>query len=174
MIQKAINHIGAAVSTPSERDPTLPWAKAQLTPDAREKLKRVIAKRGLCGLANDTKWDEFLAEMRPRAKGQQCWRFSWRCKSVTGFMQKEWEQEWFYHLPFPFMGVEWLDVFFVEEIRDQRVPSRVDVIDHSPWLEEMLKRVGLDYRKGQCMVRIFGYSPRDLELFDVENATGGR
>ena len=140
---------------------SVPTAKSASSPDDRAKLRRVIAERGLCGLANDTKWDEFILAMRRR----ETWTPRYRCKCVDGPVSS-WDGEWFYHLPFPLISVEWLDITFLEETREHRLPPRIHVTDHSPWLEELLLQVGLDYQKGRTMIRIFGYSPKSLEAFD--------
>lgn len=161
------------MTRPSDLDPTLPWSKAARSPDERDKIKAVIARLGLCGLANDTKWDEFLAAMRPKAAGRQSWRFSYRYKCVDG-PPRPWDVEWFFHLPFPMISVEWMDVAFLQETVDDHIPKRTTVVDHSPWLLEALQTIGLDYRKGELMVRIFGYSPRDMEGFDLEEYPPGR
>jgi hypothetical protein len=42
----------------------LPNAKSAPTPDRREEVQRTVARRSLAGLANDTKWDEFITGMR--------------------------------------------------------------------------------------------------------------
>jgi hypothetical protein len=117
--------------------------------------------RGLCGLANDTKWDEFISGIRRH----EDWRPTYRFKCVDG-RPSSWEVEWFYHLPLPFISVEWLDVCFLQETRELRLPQRTHFSDHSPWIEELLRRVGLQHQKGITMIRIFGYSPKSLELFD--------
>ena len=143
-------------------DPSLPNAKSAQSPDERAKLKRVIAERGLGGLANDTKWDEFIDAIRSRND----WRPSYRCKCVDG-PPSSWDVEWFYHLPFPMLSVEWLDIAFLQETRENRLPPRVHLTDQSFWLEELLRRVGLEYEKGSTMIRIFGYSPKSFELFDI-------
>ncbi len=57
---------------------SVPTAKSARSPDERAKLKRVIAERDLCGLANDTKWDEFIAAMRVR----ETWTPRYRCKCI--------------------------------------------------------------------------------------------
>jgi len=132
----------------------------------RSEVRRTVRDRGLAGLANDTKWDELLAAMRFSSEGQKPWRYSWRSEWISGHIS-DWDCEWFYHLPFPMAGVEWLDIAFLQEVVEHRLPPRVHVIDHSPWLMETLARIGLDYRRGQQMVRIYGYAPRDLERFDV-------
>jgi hypothetical protein len=139
----------------------LPTAKSARSPDEREKLRRVIAERALCGLANDTKWDEFIGAMRARTE----WRPSYRYKCIDG-PPSGWDVEWFYHLPFPLLSVEWLDIAHLQEVREHRLPPRVSVIDHSAWLVPLLQQVGLDIRVGSNMVRVFGYSPRSLELFE--------
>ena len=140
---------------------SLPNSKSARSPDERRKVKRVIAERGLCGLANDTKWDEFISEMRSR-KG---WKPSYRFKCVDE-KPSSWDVEWSYHLPFPFISVEWFDISFLQESRERRLPSRIHVTDHSSWIEELLRRIGLDCQKGNNMIRVFGYSPKSMELFE--------
>jgi hypothetical protein len=149
-------------AVPPARCGGLPTAKSARSPEERAKVKRVIAERGLCGLANDTKWDELIAGIRAR----EGWKPSYRFKCIDG-PPSPWDGEWFYHLPFPLVSVEWLDLAFLQETRDGRLPPRVCVTDHSPWLEELLGRVGLEYQKGSTMIRIFGYSPKSLEFLDV-------
>jgi len=78
----------------------------------------------------------------------------------------EWDVEWFYHLPFPMLSVEWFDVCHFQEIPVHRLPVRTETIDHSDWIEELLLGIGLDFRKGTNIIRIFGYSPRSTDLFD--------
>lgn len=141
---------------------SLPTAKSQAKPNDRQRLRRVAKRLHLCGLANNTKWDEFINAMRDR----QDWKPRYRCKCVDG-PPSPWDREWFYHLPFPMMSVEWLDVEFLEQARERRLPRRVHTTDHSAWIEELLQRVRLEYEKGTGMIRIFGYSPKNRELFDV-------
>jgi hypothetical protein len=74
--------------------------------------------------------------------------------------------EWFYHLPFPLLSMEWLDMAHLQEVREHWLPPRVTVIDHSEWLVPLLRQVGLDYHVGATMIRVFGYSPKSMELFD--------
>jgi hypothetical protein len=142
-------------------DDALPNAKSARLSTEREKLRDIVAMRGLCGLANDTKWNEFITAIRDRPE----WRPSYRYKCIDG-PPSGWDVEWFYHLPFPLLSVEWMDIAFLQEIREHRLPPRTQVIDHSGWIEELLRRVGLDYCKGATMVRVYGYSPRSSELFD--------
>jgi hypothetical protein len=77
-----------------------------------------------------------------------------------------WDVEWFYHLPFPMISVEWLDICHLQEIHIQRLPIRKETIDHSGWICELLECIGLDFKPGANMIRIFGYSPRNYDLFD--------
>lgn len=136
-------------------DETLPHAKSARSPDERERLRRVVSHRGLCGLANDTKWGEFIAAVRARTE----WRPSYRYKCIDG-PPSGWDVEWLYHLPFPLLSVEWMDIAHLHAVREGHV------IDHSGWVEHLLRTVGLDFRKGATMIRVFGYSPRSSELFD--------
>jgi len=130
---------------------SLPNAKSAHAPDEREKLRRVILQRNLVGLANDTKWDELIDAMRARRD----WRPSYRFQCIDG-PPSDWDVEWFYHLPFPMISVEWLDVS----------TTRVRGEDHPDWIEVLIRGIGLDYRAGTTMIRIFGYSPRSFERFD--------
>lgn len=144
--------------------PSLPNAKSSPSPDSvreREKLRRLIVERGLCGLANDTKWNELIEAMRDRVG----WRPSYRFKCIDG-VASHWDAEWFYHLPFPFIAIEWIDLRFLQESTEHHLPPRVHATDHSPWLEELLNQIGLEYQKGRTMIRLFGYSPKNLDLFD--------
>ena len=139
----------------------LPNAKSASLPDEREKLKRIVAQRQLCGLANDTKWAEFINAMRTRRD----WHPSYRYKCICG-PPSRWDVEWYYHLPFPLLSVEWLEIAHLQEVRDLRLPVRKTVIDHSGWIVDLLRQVGLDCRVGATMIRVFGYSPQSDELFD--------
>lgn len=145
-------------------NPSLPNAKSAYSPEERSKIKRLVAERGLCGLANDTKWDEFIGAMRARSRHP-----SYRFKCIDGPISG-WDVEWSYHLPFPFISVEWFDISFIQEEQKHRLVAP-GATDHSSWIEAILKDAGLDYRKGQSMIRIFGYSPKSMELFDVVRAT---
>jgi hypothetical protein len=142
-------------------DARLPTAKSARSPEECKKLRRIVVERNLCGLANDTKWDEFIEALRARAE----WRPSYRYKCIDG-PPSGWDVEWFYHLPFPLVSVEWLDVGYLQEVREERLPPRVNTIDHSAWLVSLLERIGLDHRVGERMIRVFGYCPRSLDLFD--------
>ena len=146
---------------------TLPNAKSARTPGEREKVKRTIERRGLGGLANDTKWDEFISGMRTifdmDAHG---WRPSYRFKCVDG-VPSGWDVEWSYHLPFPMISVEWFDIAFQQEIRDKRLPPNIEIIDHAPRIAELLRGIGLEFETGATMIRIFGYAPKSLELFEA-------
>jgi hypothetical protein len=150
----------------SAMNPFLPNAKSSQANDPareRERLRRLVTERGLCGLANDTKWNEFISAMRAR----ESWRPSFRWKGIAG-SPTEWDVEWFYHLPFPFIAVEWFDVAYLQETKEHRLPPRIHITDHSAWIEAILKSAGLDYDKGKSIIRVFGYSPKDYSLFDVE------
>lgn len=142
-------------------DGALPNAKSAASPDEREKLRQTVSRRGLCGLANDTKWDEFIGAIRAHTE----WHPRFRYKCIDGTPSR-WDVEWFYHLPFPLLSIEWPDVAHVQQVQEHRLPPRVSLIDHSSWIEKLLRDIGLEYQKGTRMIRIFGYSPRSTEQFD--------
>ena len=140
---------------------SLPAAQSSPAPNERERLRRLVQQRELCGLANDTKWDELITAMRAR----EDWRPSYRCKCLDGPVS-DWDAEWFHHVPFPLISVEWLDIEFKQETHRGMLIAPATT-DHSPWIEHLLRGAGLDYRKGNTLIRIFGYSPRSYDLFDT-------
>jgi hypothetical protein len=144
--------------------PTSDQEVAELSARERTSVKNVVITRHLCGLANDTKWEEFFSAIR---------RETWSPKSLPDFRFKRvdaaastWTADW-WHTPMVSASIEWWDVRFVEEVRDNRLPQNIEVVDHSPRIESILRSVGFDYIKGTQMFRIFGYSPKDLTLFDA-------
>ncbi|MEN9360340.1 MAG: hypothetical protein RL095_1875 [Verrucomicrobiota bacterium] len=121
---------------------------------ARENARRLIAERGLTGAANNTQWNELIDFMRTRSE----WRPSWRYKWVNGFVSG-WDVEWFYHLPFAFVGVEWFDIGLVQEIHRGRLLSP-ERIDHGDWILPKLAEIGFDIERRGDIARIWGYLPR--------------
>lgn len=146
---------------------SLPNAKSATKLNEREKLHRLIERRGLCGLANDTKWDELIVAMSDYPVRSPAYR--WKC--VDG-VPVGWETEWLYHPPFPMISVEWMDLLFCHDpLRPGMSWSRYlgdDATNHSDSIAAIVQRIGFDYVKGAHMLRIFGYSPKDMALFDDE------
>jgi hypothetical protein len=70
----------------------LPNSKSAHSLKERQKLRGLFAQRGLCGLANDTKWDEFIDAMRALTDWRPCYRY----KCIDG-PPSDWDFEWFYH-----------------------------------------------------------------------------
>lgn len=140
----------------------VPTAKTVRLEEERARLRRVVERRGLCGLANDTKWDELLEVMRTDRDG---WRPRYRCKCIDAPPCLSWDGEWFYHPPYPLISLEWLDISFLEKTHRGRLIAPI-LTDHSAWIGDLMRRIGFDYQKGGTMIRIFGYSPRDMDFFD--------
>lgn len=126
-----------------------------------EALKRAIAERKLTGLANNTKWNELLNAMRE----QERWRPSYRFKTVLG-KPGAWDVEWSYHPPFPLICVAWMDIATIETRRSMHAPFHAETIDHAAWISPLLTKIGFDTIAKPGLIRIFGYAPRDLELFE--------
>lgn len=117
------------------------------------KLRSVIFARSLGGLANDTKWKELI---------ESCYSMDWngpfyRCKCIDSDYVSKLDGEW-HAIPYPFMAIEWLDIKFVERIQCGLLPEKI--IDHSSEIEEVLLKIGFDFKKGQECFRIFAYAPR--------------
>ncbi|MGL6213593.1 DUF6678 family protein [Billgrantia desiderata] len=111
-----------------------------------ERLDKEIARAGLVGAANNTKWNELIAIIRNEGL-----RPSYRSKWINGYVS-EWDVEWCYHLPFPFKGVMWLDI-----------STNVNGEDLTSHYVAVVDSIGLDYQEGASIVRVFGYLPRDTE-----------
>ena len=141
-------------------NPSLPTAQSAASPEIRTRILRLIEQRNLCGLANDTKWNELISLMRAK----EGWKPHFRCKCIDGTFV-DWDREWFYHLPFPLLSLEWLDLSGIEKSNHGKMLAPTQ-IDHSEWIKGCLRQIGFDYQKGRFMVRIFGYSPKSHELFD--------
>ncbi|GHT91758.1 hypothetical protein AGMMS49545_08230 [Betaproteobacteria bacterium] len=123
------------------------------------KLRNVVATRKLGGLANDTKWKELI---------DHCYAMNWggpfyRCKCIDGDDVREFNAEW-HAIPYPFMKIEWLDIQCTETFQRGNLLQK-EKIDHSHEIENMLRKIGFDYKKGKECFRIFGYAPRNEDGF---------
>ena len=127
----------------------LPTAKSLPMGMNIDDVKKVILQNNLVGLANNTKWDELINSIR--SKGE--WRPSHRSKWVNGYISN-WDIEWFYHLPFPFIGVLWLDI------------SLKSNSESTQWIVELVKSIGFEYAINSDIIRIYGYGPKSQEAFD--------
>jgi hypothetical protein len=134
------------------------------TPEEISKIRRVVESRGLVGAANNTKWNELISFIR----GMNGWRPSYRTKVVEGQISK-WDVEWFYHLPFPLICVEWLDIGLKEERRVGRL-GKPDLVDHAQELSEVLRGIGFDFEVRGHVARIWGHLPKSMEDFPPTDA----
>ncbi len=138
---------------------SLPMADATANKDELEKILKAIEKRQLVGAANNTKWNELITTMRDKKE----WRPSYRFKSVSGYISG-WDVEWWYHLPFPFVGVEWFDIGLHQIVKTGRL-IKDKVIDHSGWITSLLNKIGFEFEVTGDVVRIWGYFPKSYEDF---------
>lgn len=130
--------------------------------EQKEKIREIVAARGLVGAANDTKWRILLARMRAR----EGWRPSYRFKTVGG-PASDWDVEWFYHLPFPMMSVEWFDIGLEQSSSVERLLPRVTT-DHSEWILAILSNAKFCFERRGGIVRVFGYLPKDYSGLSEE------
>ena len=118
------------------------------------------ARRKFSGaLANDTQWNQLLDYMR----GREGWAPSYRSKWMNGSIS-EWDTECRYHLPFPFVGVEWFDIGLHQTVRCGRLLAP-RVIDHSAEIVGKLEEIGFDFEVRGDVLRIWGYHPKSYEDF---------
>lgn len=133
---------------------SVPWGedKAHIAAQARRKFS--------AAQANDTQCKDLLAFVRamPGWRPPPC-----RSKRVNGHIS-DGDSEWCYHPPFPFVGVEWLDMWLIET-----KPSAYDRAeawtDHGQEISQRLKAIGFDFEIRGDVARIWGYYPRSLEDF---------
>ncbi|WGS41937.1 hypothetical protein LFL97_19825 [Burkholderia sp. JSH-S8] len=134
---------------------TLPMADAVPRGMDKEKVASLARRKFAGALANDTKWNELIAFVR----GLNGWRPSYRSKWVNGHVTG-WDVEWFYHLPFPFVGVEWFDI----GLHEQASPGH-EVTDHSALVLGKLAEIGFEFEARDDVARIWGYAPKSYEDF---------
>ncbi|WP_245589242.1 DUF6678 family protein [Chitinimonas koreensis] len=96
-------------------------------------------------------------------RAQTNWCPSYRWKWLNGHISG-WDTEWFHHLPFPFVGVEWFDIGPHEYRQEGRLlpPQR---IDHSAAILGKLTELGFEFEAKGDIARIWGYLPKTFEDF---------
>ena len=132
---------------------TLPMANSIPAGINVDKIRRTIVEQGLVGASNNTKWNELIRLMRERS-AQEKWVPSYRSKWLNGHIS-EWDCEWYYHLPFPFLGVLWLDISSLGN----------DEKDEADWLLPAIDQIGFEHEFSGGVTRIWGYLPRCHEDF---------
>ncbi len=136
------------------------------TANEKAKLLAVINRRGLGGLANTTKWNELLDFIRAREGWIPSYRY--KCIDAVNGTISRWDAEWWGHLPYPMVSIEWLDIGMHEPVHQGRLlPAKT--IDHSPWILAQLARIGFEYEVAADVVRIWGYAPKSYEDFPPNN-----
>ena len=138
----------------------LPTARTAHNDAARKKIDTAVAARNLGCVANNTRWDELVNHFR----GLTGWRPSYRSKSVTGHIS-EWDVEWFYHLPFPFVGVEWFDIGLWEGVPAKGRLLAPTNIDHTDEISKVVEQIGFEFEVRGDVLRIWGYTPKTYEDF---------
>ncbi len=111
--------------------------------DVKE-AKSIIAEKQLVGAANNTKWSELISEIRD-LPNPPCYR----TKVVNGYVSG-WDSEWYYHLPFPLLCVEWIDIELTENVL------------------ALVNEIGFEFEKTKSIIRIWGYFPKCYEGFGEE------
>lgn len=138
---------------------SLPLADAVPVGEDKEKIASQVRRKFAGALANTTKWNELIEYVR----GLEGWKPSYRSKWVNGHISG-WDAEWYYHLPFPFLGVEWFDIGLHESRRTGQLLAP-QITDHSAAIKEKLKEIGFDFEVKGDVARIWGYYPKSYEDF---------
>ena len=127
------------------------------------RIRKFVEKEGLVGLANDTKWNELISWARHLQ--DEGWSPAFRYSCIDSDYISGWDGEWYHHLPYPMISVNWIDLTFLEEVYVARLlPSKV--INHREELENKLRDIRFDYVVGEKTIRVFGYAPRVREYFE--------
>jgi hypothetical protein len=138
----------------------LPRSNARHDAAKRKKIHAAVTARNLASAANTTKWDELIDHFR-RLEG---WRPSYRSKYVNGYIS-EWDVEWFYHLPFPFAGVEWFDIGLWELAPSEGRLLARKIIDHTDEISKAVAHIGFEFEVRADILRIWGYLPKSYDDF---------
>ncbi|MCA8082267.1 DUF6678 family protein [Burkholderia cenocepacia] len=133
----------------------LPMADAVPHGINKAKILSQVRNKFAGALANDTKWNELISFMRALDE----WRPSYRSKWVNGHVSR-WDVEWFYHLPFPFVGVEWMDIGL-----RQSASATHEAVDHSALVLSKLAEIGFEFEARGGVARVWGYAPKSYEDF---------
>jgi hypothetical protein len=141
----------------------LPTAKSVPSLLDEERLNRHIARRNLVGLSNNTKWNELINRLRE----PQGWSPSWRAKTVKDELIG-WDKENYYHLPVPMKSVLWFDIGLIDEWKAKK-PIKREFYDYTELILNIVKPIGIDYEISNDILRIFGYSPKNYDLFGEWN-----
>lgn len=127
----------------------------------REKVVAMARRQFSGALANDTKWNELITLVRSFDDCQPSYRSKW----VDGWISR-WDTEWFYHLPFPFVGVEWFDIALPKQAEQY-----LQAIDYSALILSGLAQIGLEFEVQEGVVRIWGYAPKSYDDFPPQRMT---
>jgi hypothetical protein len=148
-----------------------PFANAEQYPHDRPfvseipKLRKLIKALNLVGLANNTKWNELLTHMREQRVKKEFWLPKFRFKCIDSDYVSNWEGDWFYRVPYPFICVSWFEIEYTEYFMDQFGQQKVK-FDYLSQFDCLLKQIGFDYIIGKNAIRIFGYAPKDKTEFE--------
>lgn len=138
----------------------LPMADAVPRGMNKAKIVSQARKKFAGALANDTKWNELISFVRGLSEWQPSYRFKW----VNGHISR-WDVEWFYHLPFPFAGVEWIDMGLHE-----RASIGHETVDHSTLILSKLAEIGFEFEARGDVARVWGYAPKSYEDFPPDTS----
>ena len=124
------------------------------TIEGKEKLRELAVSRNLISAANNTKWDELITYFR----NLEDWRPSYRYKHIGGYVSG-WDCEWFYHLPFPLICVEWMEIGMHQYMTNNKyAPNKI--IDHSQIISDVIRKIGFEYDIKCDIIRLWGYLPK--------------
>ncbi|MBQ4880374.1 DUF6678 family protein [Pseudoalteromonas luteoviolacea] len=126
----------------------------------KNKLLKEVKTKQLVGLCNNTKWNEILTSFRHNE-----WTVSNRSKWINGYIS-EWENDWYYHLPFPFLGVEWFDISYEKYTFKIEGGGRHETVTNlKNDILKFIESVGVEYEENESFVRVWGYAPKCYKRF---------
>lgn len=131
----------------------LPHAASVPRCEDRDRITEQARRKFSAGFANDTQWNQLIDYIRG-----QSWRPSYRSKWINGHIS-EWDVEWSYHLPFPFVGVEWFDIG-LQSYGEATAQSPAPLLDRTVEIVAKLTEIGFEFEVRVDVVRIWGYYPK--------------
>jgi hypothetical protein len=127
-----------------------------LTDEQREDLRRLrhyIEREDLRRIMNNTKWREAIAVVR--ALQPEFW-VQFRARWVSQRSQPTWEGSFPWHLPSPWLGIEWLDIKTVVTV-PRRPGQETYTVDRTDEILSGFRSCNVPFTYADGVVRIWGY-----------------
>jgi hypothetical protein len=122
-----------------------------------ERTRRYIERERLTSCLNDTKWQELVAAMRSFKDFVP----KYQVKHVRENLQPPgvpWDAEWYYHLPWPRMVIEWVDIDPINVVdKRNEEERRKETPDFTADIVAALRSIGVPFSIEGHRLRVWCY-----------------